>query len=117
MTVHDSHSSHRLVDNVGLGIARRAECVDVHHMSSPVVFPWEGLSALPRIWAARLGTVVLSRLVVLVVDVAVQVCFGAESLATSRSFALMWPFVIPLMVAISRQHSTTSSPQGNGERT
>lgn len=74
----------------------------VLHVSSPVVFPREGLAALPGVGAVLLGAVVLPGLVVLVVDVAIQVRLCTKLHATARVGALVGSLVVPLMMAGTR---------------
>lgn len=69
------------------------------HVPPPVVLSRERFTAaLFRVRAASNCAMVLARLVVFVVDVAVQMRLGAEALVASR--ALVWPLVVALVVAV-----------------
>ena len=78
-----------------LGVA----AVLVLHVAAPVVLAGKRLAALTRPGAASFGAVILARLVVLVVDVAVQMRLGAEAPVAVGMRALMRPFVVALVVA------------------
>ena len=71
----------------------------VDHVSSPVVLSRERLAAVAGVGACRVYAVVLARLVVLVVDVPIKMRLRAESLITTWMAALVWPIVVPLVVA------------------
>ena len=78
----------------------RVAVVLVLHVSAPVVLAGERLAALARPGTPGLGTVVLARLVVLVVDVPVQMGFGAEAPVTVGVGALVWSLMVPLVMAV-----------------
>lgn len=73
----------------------------VLHMPPPVILPRERLAALPGVRAVLLRAVVLPRLVVLVIDVAIQVGLGAEPHVAAWMEALMRSLMVPFVVAIA----------------
>lgn len=70
----------------------------VQHVPPQVVLAREGLAPLSRVRARLLGAVVPPRLLVLVVDVAVEMGLGTESLPTPRPFTDVRPVMVSLMV-------------------
>lgn len=72
----------------------------VDHVPPPVVLPGEGAAALSRPRAFGNSAVELASLLMLVVDVAVQMCLGAEPHAAVGVGALVWPLMVPLVVAM-----------------
>lgn len=85
---------HVLLERLG----RVLHAMLVLHVAAPVVLARERLAAaLFGVCAPGHGAVVLARLVVLVVDVPVQVRFGAEALVAERT--LMGPLVVAFVVA------------------
>ena len=80
---------------------RRILVVDVDHVSPPVVLPRERLPSKLGVCACRLGAVEGLGLLVLVVNVAFQMCLGTKPLAAARMCAFVWPFVVASMVTVS----------------
>lgn len=81
-----------------IGYVLRVNHVFLQHMPLPVVFPWEGFRAMPRIVAPGLGAVKFSGLVMLVVDVSLQVCDGTKAQIAPRLVACERPVVIAFVV-------------------
>ena len=81
----------------------------VHHVPPPVILPRERLATLSGPRAIRLSTVVLARLVVLVVDVAIQMGLGAKPHGAAGVDALVWPIMVPLVMTGKHVSTNASS--------
>jgi len=70
----------------------------IQHVPPPVIFSWKRLPTLFRPWAIRLGAVELLCGAVLVVNMSIQVGFGAKLHAAARMGTSMRSFVVSFVV-------------------
>jgi hypothetical protein len=89
---------HRLVNDLDR-LMLRVYAVLVDHVPAPVVLARERLATQHGIRAALFCAVVLAAFAVLVVDVTVEMCSGAEAFAAAGDCALVWPLMVAFVVA------------------
>ena len=88
----------------------------VEHVPPPVILAREALTAAPRVGASRLQAVILASLLVLIVYVPVEVRLGAELLAAIVMGALVWAFMVALVMAVAKLAKTMQDVQRPGGR-
>ena len=72
----------------------------VDHVPPPIVLSGKALAPCPRVRARLFEAVELARLLMFVVDVAVEMCLGPEALVAVRMWTLVRTFVVSSVMAI-----------------